>query len=275
MLARLARNKIFWLVIVTVASIVALSTTSKSRDSLMFYEKALSYVYVPVQKGLSYTIFHVQDMLSYFNDARALTIENQQLKQKVDKIEQYSRELSHLEAENERLRGILGLKGKYEDYDVITCRIIAKEAGNWFNVFTINKGTNDGIGPNMTVVTPKGLVGKVVSSSPGSSKVMAIIDCGSSISARLSETRDLIIIKGDLALKDNGTVRMNYIPVGVEVNVGDVVETSGMGGIFPPGIMVGTVTSVDNTKPQLMRYAIVQPNVDFKRLEEVVVLRNK
>lgn len=275
MLARLAKNKIFWLVVVTLISIATLSSTSKSRDSLMFYEKALSYVYIPVQKGLAYVAYNIHDMLTYFDDAKAMSEENKNLKLRLEQIEEENRGLSELKVENDRLLGELELKGKFENYDTVVSRIIAKEMGNWFNIFTIDKGSKDGIEVNMTVITPKGLVGQVVSATPEASKVMAIIDSGSSVSARLSKTRDLVIVRGDLSLKDNGLIKMNFIPVGVEVAEGDIVVTSGIGGIFPRDIMIGKVVNVDNNKPQLMRYAVVQPEVDFKRLEEVMVLKNK
>jgi rod shape-determining protein MreC len=204
-----------------------------------------------------------------------LSIENQELKNKIAQLQEENRNLASFARENQRLQNILGISGKYENYDMVTCRIIAKDTGNWFNTFTIDKGTNDGIKTNMTVMAPQGLVGQTISSTPTSSKVMAIIDTGSSVSARLSQQRDLMVIRGDLTLKDQGLVKMNYIPVGVTVAQGDVIETSGMGGIFPEGIIIGKISKLENDKPQLMRYAIVQPQVDFRRLEEVVILRNK
>lgn len=274
-MARLFRNKIFWLVIATLGSLAILSSTAKSRDNLMFYEKALSYVYVPVQKGFSYAAYYIHNLTLYFNDARALSMQNKALNLEIDKLKEENRKLLSLENENENLRAILDVKGRFENYDSITCRIIAKEEGNWFNIFTIDKGTNDGIYPNMTVITPKGLVGKTISATLNSSKVMAVIDSGSSVSARLSNSRDLVVIKGDLTLRDSGLIKMNFIPVGVDVIEGDIVETSGMGGIFPPGIIIGRVASIDKNKPKSMRYAVIKPDVDFKKLEQVVVLKNK
>lgn len=275
MIARLFRNKVFWLVIITTFCLAAFSVTSKSRDKLTFYENATSYIYVPIQKGLSYVSYNIQGLLTYFNDAKSLSAENKVLKDRIARLEEENRKLQGLEEENKRLQEILGIKGSFEEYDMVTSRIIAKEAGNWFNIFTIDKGTKDGITANMTVMTPRGLVGYTISSTPNSSKVMAVIDSESYVSARLSKSRDLVGVRGDLALKESGLVRMVYIPAGVEVSPGDTIETSGMGGVFPAGILIGKVKSMDNDKPQLMRSAVVQPNVDFKRLEEVVVLKRK
>ncbi len=275
MIARLVRNKFFWLIVVTVFSLGALSITSRPRDNLLIHEKALSYIYVPMQKGLAYVAYNTQNALTYFNDAHKLSLENKALLEQVARLEEENRRLLSLEHENKWLRDAMGLKGRFENYHEITCRIIAKEAGNWFNLFTIDKGTRDGIDSGMTVITPKGLIGQTVSATPNSATVMAIIDSGSFASARLAESRDLVGVRGDLMLKDNGLVKLVYIPVGVQITEGDTVETSGMGGIFPPGIIIGKVVSVDNDKPQLMRSAVVQPGVDFKRLEQVIVLKKK
>lgn len=295
MIARLVRSKLFWLIVATTASLVTLSITSKTRQNLMFYEKALSYVYVPVQKGLAYVGCNIQNSMAYFSDAKILSQENKEFKLKIDKLEEENRKLKGLEQENKRLGDLLGIKDKFQNYQMITCRIIAKDSGNWFNTFIIDKGTNDGISSNMAVLTPQGLVGQTVAVTPNSAKVMAIIDNGGAASARLSESRELVVVSGDITLKEelpkelqktssNETtvkhlnppfIRMKYIPVGVKVLVGDEVETSGMGGVYPPGIMIGKIVEVDNDKPQLMRYAVIQPTVDFKRLEEVVVLKNK
>lgn len=275
MITRIIKNKSFWLVIATIASLVMLSTTVKVRENLFFFEKAVSYVYVPIQKGLSYIEYNISNTLLYFNNAKALSIENENLKNKIAQLEEENRSLISFAQENERLKEFLDISDKYDKYDKVTCKIIAKDTGNWFNTFTIDKGLNNGIKPNMTVMTPKGLVGQTISSTPTSSKVMAIIDARSSVSVRLTKQRNFMIVRGDLTLKEQGLVKMNYIPTEVIINQGDSIQTSGIGGIFPEGIMIGRIIRIENDKTRLMRYAIVQPEIDFKRLEEVVVLKNK
>jgi len=107
------------------------------------------------------------------------------------------------------------------------------------------------------------------------SKVISIIDEDSSISARLSKTSDLVVVKGDRKLKEQGLCIMNYIPADADVSAGDRVETSGVGGIYPKGILIGTVKEVRQRTNDLDRYAIIEPVVDFKRLEEVFILKPK
>lgn len=273
MITRLLKSKIFWLFVATVTCLVTLALTSKPREDVMFYEKVVNYVYIPVQKGISKISSGVKEVLLYFSDAKALSIENQNLKRRISELEEENRRLLGLEEENRRLNEILKLKSNFHNYETIVGRIIAKDPSNWFNIFVVDKGKKDGVNVNMAVVAPQGLVGQVTSVTYNSAKVMAIIDNNSSVSARLTKSRDLVVVRGDLSLKDQGLIKMNYIPVGVEVKEGDTVETSGIGGIFPKGIFIGRVIKVDNKQPQIMRYAIVQPAVDFKRLEEVVILK--
>lgn len=230
---------------------------------------------VPIQKGITLTVSKIEDSLLYFKDTKSVSLENQALSLKVDQLEEENRKLGGLAEENNRLREILGIKDKFENYQTITSRIIAKDPGNWFNYFTIDKGIADGVGANMAVLTPKGLVGQVVSATRNSARVMAIIDEGSSISARVEKSRDLVIVRGQMDLKDNGLAKLIYIPAGLQLQQGDIIETSGMGGIFPAGIMIGKVEQYSEDKPQLMRDAIIRPAVNFKNLEEVIVLKNK
>ena len=183
--------------------------------------------------------------------------------------------LIELKVKNEELRRALDIKDQYSNMDMIGANIIAKDMGNWFDIFTIDRGSKDGISNNYPIVTSNGLVGRVMQTDVFSSKVIAIIDEDSSISARLSRTSDLVIVKGDRKLKEQGLCIMNYIPADADISAGDRVETSGVGGIYPKGILIGKVKEVRQRTNELDRYAIIEPVVDFKRLEEVFILKDK
>ena len=136
----------------------------------------------------------------------------------------------------------------------------------------INAGKKDGIAVNMTVIADAGLVGYVVSVSDDSAKIIPIIDNASSLSATISTTRDGIICRG---MMDSNNLRAVNIPTDVNLVVGDNVETSGMGGIYPKGILVGTIKEVINTKNITDRYAVIKAAVDFDTLETVLVITSK
>lgn len=178
---------------------------------------------------------------------------------------------NELAAENERLRAMLDYKESNVTQELKVAQITGKEPGNWFEVFTIDLGANDGIAEGMPVVTPNGLVGKVAEVSLDSAKVITIIDARSSVSAIMERTRDTGVVKGTIGSDDlTAVLTMNYLPLDTDVIDGDVVLTSGYDEVYPKGLVVGTVTNtVDQSGGKRVT---VEPGVDFRRLEEVMVL---
>jgi len=129
----------------------------------------------------------------------------------------------------------------------------------------------DGIKTNMTVISEKGLVGYVISTTNNTAKVQTIIDTASTVSATLSTSKDNIICKG--TLEEKGALKATFIPTTASIVQGDKVETSGLGGIYPKGIHIGTIKQVVNTKNITDRYAMIQTAVDFSKLETVLVIQ--
>jgi len=235
----------------------------------------LNAVMPPFQRLFSISGQKSGAFISFFRDTKAIRMENEQLKIKVDNLEKENNELKSFKEENKELKAVLNLKDQFNSYDFIGANITAKDMGNWFNVFTVDRGSRDGIAKDFPVITGKGLVGKVFSAGSISSKVISIIDVDSTVSARISKTRDYVRVKGDINLKNKGLCVMDYIPLDVDVEVGDTVETSGIGGIFPKGIIIGSVKEIRQTSSEMNRYAIIEPAVDFQRLEDVFILKSK
>ncbi|MBD5558940.1 MAG: rod shape-determining protein MreC [Clostridia bacterium] len=176
-----------------------------------------------------------------------------------------------LVAENARLRELLEFKESTVTQELKAAQIIGKEPGNWFEVFTIDLGANDGIEAGMPVVTPQGLVGRVEEVGLSWAKVMSIIDVRSSVSAIMERTRDTGVVKGTIGSDDlTATLSMNYLPLDTDIIEGDTVLTSGYDEVYPKGLIVGRVTS--STDQSGGKLVIVEPSVDFRRLEEVLVV---
>ena len=127
----------------------------------------------------------------------------------------------------------------------------------------------------MPVITSKGLVGKVAASQPFSSKIVSIIEDGSAVSAIVTKTRDYVVVKGDMKLAKEGLCKLEYLPADIDLTQGDYIETSGVGGIYPKGIIIGRVKEVRAGDSDIDKYAVIEPAVDFKRLSEVIVLKSK
>ena len=139
-------------------------------------------------------------------------------------------------------------------------------------MITINRGTNDGVHENMAVVTEKGLVGNVVEAGPAASKVQLILDPRSSVGTLVqrAESRVAGIVQGD---STNPTMpRMINIPRNADVVEGDVIVTSGFGGVYPKGLIVGLVSEIQNDEGGLLKYAVLESAVDFQKLEDVAVI---
>lgn len=272
---RILKSRLFLLALLTLGLFVVIGIASKQDSRLNWLGNSVSTVFSPFQKLFSAAGRQVEKTLSYFGDFNAIKKENAALRDEIDRLKKENTEMQEYKEKNKELRDALNLKDQFSDYISVGANIIAKDMGNWSNIFLIDRGLRDGITGNSPVITGSGLVGTVLSAGQISSKVIAIIDLDSTVSARISRTRDdMLLVKGDLTLRKQGLCRMD-IPLGADVSVGDILETSGLGGMFPKGIIIGRVKEIRQAAGELTPYAVVKPAVDFGRLEEVFILRNK
>lgn len=274
---RIFRSKWFMVSLITIFILVIMGVSVNKNSKINWLNNIISVPLTPVQAFFSSIGQRIGDGLSFFSDIDVVRKENDTLKMRVNELEKENRELSSYKDKIEELRLALNLKAKFDDYAIIGANIIAVDPGNWFNIFKIDIGGKEGIEADYPVVTStKGLVGRVMSADITSSKVLTIIDEDSAVAGWISKTGGgHAIIRGDMLLKEQGRCRLDYIPLDVDVEVGDVIETSGLGGIYPKGIMIGKVIEVRKKNSEMNRYAIIEPAADFKRLEEVFVLKSR
>lgn len=272
---RLLKSKVFIVALVVVVILALAVASSKEGSGIKVVGNIISVPIAPLQSVISFMSKKIADIFDYFKDVKITKAENEELLRRISELEKENRELERLERENKELREALNFLDQMESFEPIGCTIIAKDPGNWFEVFTINRGSKDGIEINAPVITAYGLVGRVSEVDLFTSKVVSIIDMDSTVAARLSRSRDIMIVRGDASLRNSGLCRMDYISPDVDIIPGDIVETSGLGGIYPKGIIIGQVKEVIRNEGQFDSYAIITPVVDFKRLEEVIVLKEK
>ncbi|NJD03212.1 MAG: rod shape-determining protein MreC [Ruminiclostridium sp.] len=274
---RLFRSKRFLISIITIFILIIMGVSVNKNSKINWLNNIVSVPFTPVQAFFSTIGQRIGDGLSFFQDIDSVRKENDALKLRVNELEKENRELSSFKTKNEELRLALNLKAQFDDYEFKGANIVAVDPGNWFNIFKIDIGSRDGIKADFPVVTSsKGLVGRIMSTDLTSSKVLTIIDEDSAVASWISKTGGgHAVVRGDIQLKEQGLCRLDYIPLDVDVEVGDVIETSGLGGIYPKGIMVGKVIEVRKTNSEMNRYAIIEPAADFKRLEEVYVLKSR
>ena len=272
---RLFKNKKFILLFVTIVLLIVIGVSSVQNNKINYVGDIFSTILSPFQRFINFSDKKINDFFGHFEDINKLREENEALKKTVVELVYENEKLIDFRIKNDELRKALDIKDQYNNMEMIGANIIAKDMGNWFDIFTIDRGTKDGIANDYPIVTSRGLVGRVMQTDLFSSKVIAIIDEDSSISARLSKTSDIVAIRGDRKLKDQGLCIMSYIPPDADISAGDKVETSGVGGIYPKGIVIGRVKEVRQRTNELDRYAIIEPSVDFRRLEEVFILKKK
>lgn len=260
-------------IIITLVLIVCIGLTINPLSNVNWIGNLISVPFTSVEKLFSYAGQKVEEGVGLFNDVEKLRSENNELKETIDKLNSERTEYLRLKSENEDLKNVLKLRDQLADFEFVGANVIARDAGNLFNIFLTDKGSTNGISYNMPVITSKGLVGKVSSAQPFSSKIISIIEDGSAVSAIVSKSRDYVVVKGDLKLAKDGLCKLEYIPSDLDLAQGDVIETSGIGGIYPKGIIIGTVKEVRTGESDLDKYAIVEPAVDLKRLSQVVILK--
>lgn len=259
-------------VIITVVILVIVVTISNIKiEDVTFVESTLGTLVMPIQNGLTYLKNWMFGNNQFFTDINNLQEENKELKQKNSELEQSLRELEIVKSENVTLKEYVNLKDKYTEYTTIPAYIINKDISNYSDTIIINVGSKDEIQVNMPVISDQGLVGHVISVTDNTAKVQTIVDTASTISCVITTSRDMLIARG--TLNQNSTLKATYIPTEATILEGDKIETSGLGGIYPKGIHIGTIKQVVNTKNITDRYAIIQTAVDFSKLETVLVIK--
>lgn len=247
--------------------------TAVERMNLSPVEKTLHQLLAPLQGGASAVVEKVINNINSFTKYSETQEDNQLLQEEIANLRQQLNILEETKLENFRLKNQLGFKeeliGEYGSGSV-GAKVIGHSSGNWLKTITIDKGASDGIVKNMAVVAPEGLVGRVTSVTPNTAQVLLILDRDGAVGGMLQVSRTPGIVEG---MGDgSGRLQLVYLPHDTVVRSNQAVITSGLHGLFPKGIRIGYVAEVQMDPNGLLKYAIIQPFVDFKRLEEVIVL---
>lgn len=265
------KNNIFGICITIILLIILVLLTNIENGKLVLLENCVNAIVSPIQTGIIYLKNKINGNDAFFSDIDMLKEQNESLKKENELLKQDQRELEVIRNENKTLKESLNLKEKYPDYETIPAYVISRDISNYSKVLVINAGKNDGVEEDMMVISSDGLVGKVISVSSDNSKVQTIVDSSSSTSALTSSSREGIICKGTLEL-DN-TLKAIYFEIDTNITEGDEIRTSGLGGIYKNGILIGSISKVVNTNNPTDKYAYVKTAVDFEKLETVLVVK--
>ncbi len=260
-------------IVITVIILILIVIFSNGDQNSNFLQNAANNLIMPIQNGLTFLKNKLSGNNAFFSDLDYLKDENKKLKEKNNELEQSLRELENIKTENQTLKEYMNLAEKYKEYKTIPGYVINKDISNYSKTMVINLGKKDGVEVNMTVIGNEGLVGHVVSVTDSTAKVQTIIDTASSVSCSMSTTKDSIVCKG--TLDEKSALKAMYIPTDANIIQGDSIETSGIGGIYPKGIHIGTVKKVTNTQNMTDRYALIETAVNFDKIDTVLVITNK
>lgn len=231
------------------------------------------YTVVPFEQGISVVGSWLSGRSEELVRIRDLLTENEALNQKVDELTIENTRLQQDRYELTNLRQLYNLDNQYDEYEKTGARIIAKDAGNWFYSFVIDKGAGDGIAVDMNVMAGSGLVGRVVAVGPNWAKVKSIIADDSNVSAMVLASSDNLIVSGNLKLYNSGVIEFEQLIDSDNVVVeGDKIVTSNISDKFLPGILIGYVNTINPDANNLTKSGYITPAVDFEHLEEVLVI---
>ncbi|MCR4740955.1 MAG: rod shape-determining protein MreC [Lachnospiraceae bacterium] len=235
---------------------------------------AAGYMVVPFQKGISKAGSWLFDRADNLRKMKELQKENEELKLKVDEQAIAINDLQADKYELSELRVLFELNEKYSDYEKTGARVIAKDTGNWFSSFLVDKGTEDGIAVDMNVMAGSGLVGIVTEVGPNWATVRSIIDDNSNLSGMVMSTSDNVIVSGDLELMREGYIRFSQLEdKDNKVVQGDQIVTSTISDKYLPNITVGYITQINNDSNNLTKSGYLTPAVDFKHLNTVLIVK--
>ncbi len=247
--------------------LITLNAAHRIENNLRWYDKAVLFVTVPVQYTVSGIIKGSARLVNKYMFLMDVKKDNHRLVAKNIELLNNLYRLEDVVNENSRLRKLLDFKNKLTSR-VLSAEVIGKDPRQLFKTVRISKGAADGIKQGMSVLSDQGLVGQVIRTSSNYSDVILVTDPNSNIDAIVQNSR----FRGVLEGLGKTECRLKYLERLDDVNVGDVILTSGMGKRFPKGLIIGTVSKVDKKKYGTTQQVTVKPVVDFSRLEEVFVV---
>ena len=252
---------------ILILSLVLMTINARYDKSNLFFESIVVFLFSPIQNLFTSTTDSISDSIGHYLFMAEVSRENDRLLLEVDRLLKKNNELLERNKLLER-RANLTANIDEKERPFVVAKVIGYDATQWSKVIFINRGTDHKIEKNLSVVTDAGVVGHVIHASLKSSKVLLITDSRSAIDSLFQETRKSGITVGT----GEDICEMKFVPISAKVSVGDKVISSGLGGVFPKGLMVGTVVDVVKQDHELFQDIKVSTSVDLSNVEEVVVL---
>jgi len=251
---------------------MAIVLTINAQVGTNIVARGFSSIITPIQRGASATIGWAQGNFSGLTRGQDLMYQIRALEEENSLLRLDNDRLRLAGEENAELSRLLGMSQRYAELPTLGARVIGTSPNDWHHRFFIDIGENYGIRPNMAVISDGGLVGVVRRVDSTHAQIVSIIDSEFSVAIMSTRTGDIGMVRGDIRLMQQGLIRMDRIDAAVQIMPGDEIRTSTHSSIFPPGILVGTVVSIDANPDGHTRHALIRPAANLDNVEMVLIV---
>ncbi len=260
-----------WIIFVIIL-IITLLCAYLSRMGNNPVSNVINSVLSPIQSQIIKVTHPVKGFVEFVSEMKTYKEENERLKTENNKLMSDLKSVEEYKVENERLQRILEISEEMTQMKTVAAKVIEYSPDNWFSYITINRGKSSGIEVSDAVITADGLLGQVSEVGSNWAKISTLINTENSVGVRIVRNGEIGIVEGDTKLSKTNKCRLGYLTANASVLSGDILETSGLGGIYPPGIMVGKISQISKDNMGRLDYAVVEPFVEFDSLYEVLVI---
>ena len=261
--------------IVVAAAAFLILVGAAARSDIGLVQNVTGILAAPMQKVLSSTVNWFNTIYGYLYEYDSLMAENESLRTQLAEAQQSARDGIAASEENVRLREALELRQKHTDYVLESAKVVLWSSSNWSSSFTISKGRSSGIELGDPVITEYGaLVGQVTELGETWATVSTLIDVDMSVGAYVGTSGSSGMVVGEYALMQKKTAKLTFLADGAQIFVGDEVLTSGSGGAFPAGLVIGTITNVQTEAGGQIEYGIVVPQCELDTLVQVFIIKD-
>lgn len=241
---------------------------------LTFFENIGGSLITPIQNFCTTVAHYGGDLVQAYTDYDELEAENEKLKNQLAGAAQLVRDAESSVSENKSLKAMLGIVEANPDFEFAACLVVGSDQNGYSHTLTLNKGSADGLSKRDLVITADGVVGYVSELGLNWSKVTTILDSSCEIGAIVTRTQDIGVLDWDFTLSEKGLLKLAYLNTEVVLNSGDSVETSGVGGVFPKGVLLGRVKELRTESHGISQYAVLEPAVQVDEVSTVFVITN-
>lgn len=275
-MSRTLSRTLFAAIVIVIAVGLAIFLLVRTAGQVSMAENAMGTVLTPIQHAFTNATNWAVNLIENQRNYSELSAEYASLKRDYEALQLEVASLEEEAAENDRLSSLVGAYDRYSSLSPVYAKVIARDPGIWFDTFSINVGTRDGVKVDMAVVTGDGLVGRIYEAGYNWSKVLTVIDSRSAVACLVQRTRDNGVLRGvTTETYTTASCYGYYLPSSSDASVGDTVITSGVDMLYPKGLPIGTVSAISREGETSEDYIVVTPYVDFLHIEEVLVLRTE